>query len=525
MRATAIVKKIYLYQGTFDPFHNNHQEVCRWCLAQPDTHNLVIHVNPQTRSKDHPKQPASWETRIKLIQNTLGESPNITFASKGSFSETAEWARQKYPGTQIIQVIESDLIETIKLDPAIDAYLLVIRKEDNPDYNTLKYLNERPVYCFTQTLPSISSTKIKRALCDNDFTFVSKVVSNAAFSELKSNEEYQTIAILNRQLFFPNNVLITLFERFGHEIQFECEAKSQKLSGSKIISIISLSGEKLALCKAFLSKEDAIKEYTAYQRFKSFGINTPTIYFRIDNVLCLEVIVGQKPKTTADFEKVGIAYQYLHQRTFHNTIAYPFKKNLESICAAIQPQKLRDEIEKIYAYLLIHCKNAIPENSLTHGHADPENVLITSEGAVVFIDVANSQKSGDKARDIYQMISTIFWHALSEKDNLTPCANKIAAFLKGYGELDITPQLIFWKFYWAIRSLNSAFQHKDHAISTEIFSYVASAVETLSEEHSFLYTPRNSTFWQSKHVGSKNIFSELLAIMNDTKTVTPLALM
>ena len=169
------MKTIYLYRGTFDPFHNNHAAICQWCLQQNNMTALVIHINYKEPGERNTKNPASWDIRFDMINNAVKSmiDHNILVSDKKQFTETINWIMNQYgPNTRIVQVFGDDVLALAKDSPDVHSYAIHQRMNDNPLELPDLIFNKERINILLK-LPHISSTHIRSLLIKRDWETIS----------------------------------------------------------------------------------------------------------------------------------------------------------------------------------------------------------------------------------------------------------------------------------------------------------------------------------------------------------------
>jgi pantetheine-phosphate adenylyltransferase len=67
-----MVKKIAIYPGTFDPFHNGHLEIIRRAMGAFDHIVIALGMNPEKETL------FSLEERLEMIRNSVNGDPRIS---------------------------------------------------------------------------------------------------------------------------------------------------------------------------------------------------------------------------------------------------------------------------------------------------------------------------------------------------------------------------------------------------------------------------------------------------------------
>ncbi len=487
---------IYVYRGTFDPFHNNHAAISRWCLSQAHTEKLVIHIN--YRQEYERKQPVSWEIRYAIIQQVLHMHSSIEIRRQERFDETLEWLTNTYGSdADIVQVLGSDVIEEVKDKPQITAYAQHVRIATG--VNDLIYsttLHNKPLVPIPLDLPSISSTQIRSCLLERRLDDVAQMLSKEAMDYIQSINDYSPLFLSIRKLrknnlFIPDNLAQKLSTFFG--IHSYLEDKTQQFKGKSGDAIFSVMHENkiIAICKSFKLGSEACRVEVEKHRLIAHYSETPSIYFTDEHLVAMEYIDGRPPYSVNDYTLIGNAYFDLHEKglissdtncdvTSSELLA--LKDNFSIHCRTILNPLLKEHILNIFAELLNSYKNAPHQRTIIHGDAQPGNVLI-KEGSVVFIDFGKVKQGQDRARDINQMIASIYWKAW--QDNRTTegdvCIIKeqVKAFEKGYSYIKTTASDQLWSFYWIVRSFILTQEEPELALS----EYLRSELDNVLNPH------------------------------------------
>ena len=361
------MKYVYIYRGTFDPLHNNHEAIIRWCLTQcePDsTAQVVIHINSRQLDEKSTKAPASWEIRADIIRRTLVD---VDIAPKGSFTDTLNWIKNKYGAdSKIIQVIGSDAFDKLeansrKYSDSINSYLVAVRSSKNEIPITLceKPVGQIPVEVQQST---ISSTAIRQLLLMGNKYALKNYVSTVTESILLSSEEYTPLHLSARNLILQNlcvlsfAVLSEIKKYFGCDVYLR-HSENQGLSGDHILFIKEKDGGIKAVCKVFQKQEEAQLESDGYTLFQKHHLKTPLLYFCFENCVCIEFVRGHKPSTIEEYRRVGQAFRTLHDRTKKETIQTELSNEISHASRKMAGLKfnnplLEKNIQEIYAILL-----------------------------------------------------------------------------------------------------------------------------------------------------------------------------
>lgn len=521
------MKHVYIFRGTFDPLHKNHEAIIQYCLNQLNiSSRVVIHINSRTVDKKSTKFPALWETRAEVIKKTLNGSVDI--APKGLFSDTIRWIKDTSDSdVKIIQVVGSDVFDKFeasspKYNDMIDSYLVAIRSPaDVPEILCGKPVLQIPLEV---QQPNISSTAIRKLLLTGNKQEIEHYVSPATANFLLETMEYSPLNLSARNLILQNRCtlsldLLTQIEKiFGNKIQLSY-SENQGLSGDHLILIIEKDGAIKAICKLFQEQENAKLESNGYLIFQKFHLKAPLLYFYFENCICIEYVHGHKPKTIEEYKKMGVAFRTLHDKTKKDsTQAKPLNNiNIGNATRKIATLKfnnneLENNIKEIFNILLFKYNSVEHPGCTIHGDAQPGNVLISDQNELVFIDLNGTEKSEDAFRDVYQMFSAIFWRAINgyDKEMISTVSevklltDKVHAFFEGYNHTSTTLEKLFWKFYWCIRTLSLTYKERIDTITEEIFNEIVKQIklfaceifrECLSSDILPLLSSQKHAFW------------------------------
>lgn len=474
---------VYVYRGTFDPFHNNHEAICQWCLGQGNGASLVFHINYKPPLKTKAKNPASWENRFALVQAALGGLGAATVSPEKEFSNTITRITEHHdPDTHIVQVLGDDVLALLKDEPHVHSY--AIHQRENPDSLELTKLLCDKTWCnIPLELPSISSTQIRSLLIERNMREVSAMVPSPVLSLLQTMDDYSPLQ-LSIQLLKKEKIFITpvfaqqLTDFFKQPIYLSYEPERfTGLSGDALVSVFSLEKKRIALCKLFKQGADAcLEEVLGYEHLRAF-VKTPEIYFVCDNGFCIELISGINAQSTYDFERIGLAYHALHIKSMRDiepskpVIDGVLDDKISVLCKKISDESLSRHMKAALDKLLQTYLDTTRHACLTHGDTQPGNTLLT-EHDVVFIDASGASKAFDASRDVHKMVSSIYWKAYTRDatDDVEAIKNNITAFLKGYGVISDTPASKLWSLYYRTHSLLFALDAPDLLLSEHIIS-------------------------------------------------------
>ena len=476
---------VYVYRGTFDPFHNNHEAICQWCLEQGSGASVVIHINYKQPSATKAKNPASWDNRFDLVSAALNglANPLAMVSPEKEFSSTIEWIIENHePDTQIIQVLGDDVLHLLKDAPQVHAY--AIHQRENPNsLESTKPLFNKARYNIPLELPNISSTQIRSLLIERNMKDVSTMVPSPVFLLLQNMEDYSPLH-LSIQLLKKEKIFITpvfsqqLMAFFKRPIYLKHEPEMfSGLSGDVLVSVFCLKKGRIAVCKLFKQGADAcLKEALGYEQLRTC-VKTPDIYFVSENGFCIELILGIHAQSTHDFERVGLAYHQLHTQSMRDTEQRKPEKDVGLnnkillLCNKISNQALSRNMKIVFDELLKTYLDNMRHPSTTHGDAQPGNILL-SEHDVVFIDASGAGQWCDASRDFHQMVASIYWKAYTHEatEDVETIKNNIAAFSKGYGHVSDTPASKLWSLYWHTHSLLLALENPTIRLSKHIMA-------------------------------------------------------
>lgn len=480
-QALSLMHTVYVYRGTFDPFHNNHETICQWCLAQPSTSALVLHINYRPPSERDLKQPASWQHRFELVQ--AAQNNNKTHVSLHKlFQDTLCEIKNTYGvETKIIQVLGDDVLALTKDNSLISAYAIHQRDQQLEISKIDTTLLGKNRINIPLLLPSISSTNIRILLMDGNSRQISAMVPDSIIPLIKNCTDYSPLKLSIRLLKTKNidisdSLTNSLEFTFGKEVTLSHEAsRLQGLSGDTMLCVMNSKKEPIAVCKLFAKGiVPCQKEENGYNEFSSF-VKTPSIFFVTDNALCMEFIKGNHPTSTDEFTRIGVAYKMLHEKSMHEKKSeYPnqnntLNKKIIELCTKVTDSGLANNLTNAFETLRSDYLNTPRNACLLHGDAQPSNSLLTEE-KVFFIDLGSENIWQDASRDVHQMVASIYWKAF--KNGMTNDSqiilDKINAFLQGYEFEESSPASRLWSLYWRTRSLILAKEQPQLPLSKQI---------------------------------------------------------
>ena len=474
---------IYVYRGTFDPFHNNHLAISHWCLEQENTTALVLHVNYRAPSKRDQKQPASWQHRSELVQAALSNTL-ATVSSQKSFSDTLEEIINKYgTETQIIQVMGDDVLNLAKEEPLVHAYAIHQRDQSLTASETPSKLLGKKRISIPLQLPNISSTEIRARLVEGNVALVSDMLPPQLSPLLENSFDYSPLQLSIRLLTLKGITLSDsltdqLKETFGIKATLSHEPERfQGLSGDLILSVFNSEKQRIAICKLFTHGIEACQNEALGYKALSTLVKTPPIYFVNDNAICMAFIPGHNAMSANDFKRIGLAYKQLHDNSMRDaaiefpTQGHTIKQKITRLCNKISDITLSNNLKRAFSELVE--KHLMTANRLcyTHGDAQPGNTLLTDH-EVIFIDVSSANKWRDASRDCHKMVASIHWKSYERgmtSDALTT-KTSVAAFLRGYGCMTKSPESNLWSLYWRTHTLILALEKPELPLSQHIIN-------------------------------------------------------
>lgn len=479
---------IYVYRGTFDPFHKNHEAICRWFISQSNTIKLVVHINYRPSNRESLKQPASWDDRFEIVKCVLNDDAEIR--PKESFDTTLNWIVDTYgSAVDIVQVFGSDVLEQMVDKPQITSYAQHIRCDE---IKRSAHLNHKPLVTIPLDLPPISSTAIRKLLLNGDFHAITAKLSKKAIEKIKMIKDYSMLSLSiknlqNNQLLISDNLAHKLARNFGVNTYLEDKTQQFKgRSGDTIFSVIH-NNQSIAIGKLFrLGAEACRKEVTNHRLITRF-IKTPLIYFTGDNLVCMQHIKGKSPQSVSDYNSIGKAYRTLHQKSLSNCkkVCEPFeadniKNDVVALCTKLSNTVVAEKITFIFDLLLNAYLEQPHKSVVIHGDAQPGNVLIKAD-KVILIDFGKVKQGEDPARDVNQMISSIYWKAWHDKmttaEDVLILKESVNAFLGGYSYRITTAADKFWNLYWNVRCFLLTLETPDLALAIHIRTEINSIVE------------------------------------------------
>lgn len=472
---------VYVYRGTFDPFHNNHAAICQWCLAQPNTSALVLHINYRPPSERDLKQPASWQNRFELVQAAQNNTKAYVSLHK-LFQDTLCEIKSTYGvETKIIQVLGDDVLALTKANSLISEYAIHQRDQQLGISKIDTTLLGKNRINIPLLLPSISSTHIRLLIMDGNYRQISTMIPNSIISLLTNCLDYSPLKLSIRLLKTKNidisdSLTNSLEFEFGKEITLSHEAsRLQGLSGDTMICVMNSKKEPIAVCKLFTHGIVPCQtEAKGYNEFSSF-VKTPSIFFVTDNALCIEFIKGNHPTSIDEFTRIGVAYKTLHEKSmYEKKIEYPNLNNVLNnkiieLCAKVTDSGFASNLTNAFETLISDYLTTPSNACLLHGDAQPGNSLLTDE-EVFFIDLGNENIWQDASRDVHQMVASIYWKAFQNgiTNNSQIILDKINAFLQGYEFEESSPASRLWSLYWRTRSLILAKEQPQLPLSKHI---------------------------------------------------------
>lgn len=501
---------VYVYRGTFDPFHNNHAAICEWCLEQSNISSLVIHINYKETSAANTKNPASWEVRFNIVNTALNDASrsNVVVSPQKKFDQTIEWIINQYGrDTHVVQVLGDDILAQAKDSPQIHSYAVHQRNSAGLT-DSIPFLFNKERINIPLKLPNISSTHIRSLLISLEMNEISSMVPNSVFLLLKSIKDYSPLQLSLQQL-KKHKISVTdlfvqkLVTELGEYIYLKYEPVTfNGLSGDILVSVFSVEQQRIAICKLFAQETDGcINELTGYELL-SKHVKTPKIHFICDDGFCMELILGKNAQTTHDFFRIGQAYRQLHTHSMSDIEEDTLKQNIyfegkiNKLLSKFTDKDLSMQVQLIFINLLQKHYQTPRRLSITHGDAQPGNTLLTTD-EVVFIDPSKVTQASDPSRDIHQMIASIYWRAYNHQDtkNVENIQNNINAFLEGYGWDLNSSSLDLWAFYWHMRTLLLAIEAPETPLSKHIIN--------IDHPQSTAPSIRNHPFWSS-HLSLKS---------------------
>lgn len=161
------MKKLLVFSGSFDPFHNGHYMMLKFALTQLNFDKVIISISKQNPFKE--VKPISYEHRLKLVQLGLYElSDQVIFDEFENNQDTPSYTcnliehlANLYPDYEINYLLGSDSYFNVHKWKNIHDYFhkinWIVFKRDN---NVIE--PKQNVIVLNNNIINISSTDIKK---------------------------------------------------------------------------------------------------------------------------------------------------------------------------------------------------------------------------------------------------------------------------------------------------------------------------------------------------------------------------
>ncbi len=164
------MKKLLVFAGSFDPFHNAHYMLLKLALANQTYDQVVLSISHQNPLKDH--VPVSYDHRLKMAQLGLYElKDQVVFDEFEHHQATPSYTvdlirhlQQVYPGYEITYLLGSDSFETINQWKDIDQYFHDIHWLVAGRSSDIQFEAQANVSLLIAPLMNISSSKIRQGV-------------------------------------------------------------------------------------------------------------------------------------------------------------------------------------------------------------------------------------------------------------------------------------------------------------------------------------------------------------------------